>query len=200
MISATNDKNCKLTGNIWSPIWEFSLLNKAPVWSPSSFTHWMQKVTTKLSRNTYFKPEHATEVTRRARGLAGGGSPRWEEYIVSVLNETFNNTTRKYLKDATRAHNVPPWCVFMPQNEGCIWGWYPCLFLDQAVTIFRALGEKKTLTNAPQRNCTWSPWHARSRLLSNAVCVKDRDAWVWRHGTLLKRLIVISALFQKDAD
>lgn len=33
-----------------------------------------------------------------------------------------------------------------------------------------------------------------------AVCVKDRDPRVWRHGTLLKRLFVISALIQMDAD
>ncbi len=152
-------------------------------------------MTIKPSRNTYFKPEHATEVTGRARGLTGGGSPRWKKCIVSVLNETLNNT-RKYLKDTTRAHNVLSWCVFMPQNEGCMRGWYPCLFLDQAVTIFRALGEKRHSQNAPQRNCRD---HRDMRVHIYSPYVKDRDARVWTHGTLLKRLIVISALIQMDS-
>jgi len=70
------------------------------------------------------------------------------EIHVSVLNETFNNT-RKYLKDKTKEHNVPPWCVFMPQNEGCMWGWYPVYFWIKLLLFLEHL-EKKALTNAPQ--------------------------------------------------
>lgn len=132
-----------------------------------------------LSDHIQNRPYIYMEVTRRARSLAGGGSPRWEKYTCqywmkrSITHGNISRTQREYI-------TCRPGVFLCLKTKAAYEGDTPVYFWIKLFLFLEHLEKKSTHKCSSEELYVITVTCA----FTNAVCVKNRDARLWRYGIL----------------